>query len=133
MHSVTSGAVYSALGNKANIETGNFSLYFPRSTVQTLSGSYVKIGGVVFANVRVNVTATTSGNDYVNLPSNVPAMDALKGCFGSWQTEEYNGYGTIQNSGTTSIWFIYNNQEFNVGQKAINGGGTLQIELIYFT
>ena len=88
---------------------------------------------MVFASVRVQVTATDTGNDYVNLPSTVPAMDALKGCFGSWRTEEYNGYGTIQNSGTSSIWFIYNNQEFNVGQKAIDGGGTLQIELVYFT
>ena len=133
MHSVTSNAVAQALLLKAGIETGSFSLNFLRSTVQTVSGSYVKIGSVVFANVRVNVTATTAGNDYVNLPSNVPAMDALKGCFGSWRTEEYNGYGTIQNSGTNSIWFIYNNEEYNVGQKAINGGGSLQIELMYFT
>ena len=133
VHSVTSNAVAQALLLKAGIETGSFSLNFPRSTVQTLSGSYVKIGGVVFANVRVQVTATTSGNDYVNLPSNVPAMNALKGCFGSWRTDESNGYGTIQNSGTSSIWFIYNNQEFNAGQKAIDGGGILQIELMYFT
>ena len=129
----TSGAVYSALSGKANIETGNFSLIFPRSTVQTLSGSYVKIGSVVFANVRVKVTATTVNNDYVNLPSNVPAMDTSKGCFGSWRTNQANGYGTIQNSGTSSIWFIYNNAEYNVGQKAIDSDGTLQIELVYFT
>ena len=133
LHSVTSNAVARALLLKAGIETGDFSLTFPRSTVQRVSGSYVKIGSIVFANLLVNVTATTAGNDYVNLPSSVPAMNVTKGCFGSWRTESYDGYGNLQNSGTSSIWFIYNNQEYNVGQKAIDGGGSLQLELVYFT
>ena len=133
MHSVTSGAVYSALGNKANIETGAFYLSFPRSTAHLVDGSYVKIGSIVFATTRVKITNSLNANDYVNIPASMPAMNETKGCFGSWRTEAYNGYGTIQNSGTSSIWFIYNNQEFNVGQKAIEGGGDLQIELIYFT
>lgn len=133
MHSVTSGAVYSALGSKANIETGAFYLSFPRSTANSVDGSYVKIGSVVFATTRVKITNSLNANDYVNIPASMPTMDVTKGCFGSWRTEAYNGYGTLQNSGTTSIWFIYNNQEFNVGQKAIEGGGDLQIELIYFT
>ena len=133
MHSVTSGAVYSALGNKANIETGAFYLSFPRSTANFVDGSYVKIGSIVFATTRVKITNSLNANDYVNIPASMPAMNATKGCFGSWRTEAYNGYGTIQNSGTSSIWFIYNNQECNVGQKAIESGGDLQIELIYFT
>ena len=92
MHSVTSGAVYSALGNKANIETGAFYLSFPRSTANLVDGSYVKIGSVVFATTRVKITNSLNANDYVNIPASMPAMNATKGCFGSWRTEAYNGY-----------------------------------------
>ena len=112
---------------------GNFSINMSRSTIQSQTGNYVKIGNIVFASVILKISATTTNNDYFTLPSSVPQIDTNKQAFGAWHTFSGNGYGSIQNSNNSNFWFIYNNAEYNVGQKTINDGGKLVLTVVYFT
>lgn len=125
--------IYTDGRNKPDITMGNFSINMPRSTIQSQTGNYVKIGNVVFASVTLKISATTTNNDYFTLSSSMPPMDTNKQAFGAWHTFSGNGYGSIQNSNNSNCWFIYNNAEYNVGQKTINDGGKLVLTIVYFT
>ena len=110
-----------------DITTGDFTLEFPRSTVIKTSGSYIKIGNLVFGQYIGTVTATQALNDYIYLPSNLtPKRGAL---IGNWSSQN-SKYGIVTDGGSTNAWMISpEGREYNWGADVLNNA--VYIKVLY--
>lgn len=122
------------------ITSGSASLNMTRTTIDTQTGSWYRIGKIVFAEVGLTVSATQSSNDYCYIDDGMPAMDVLKGLVsGEWTCNIYSGIlGHSQKDSTSSrtpLWFYAQDTgaEFNIGQLALDRNAAIQVRFAYFT
>lgn len=90
----------------APFETGAFALSLPRTTISGQSGTYVKVGNIVFARTYFKVESGTTQNDYATIQTGPAQGSNNRGIVAHWSSTN-SKYGILCNApNSASMWFV---------------------------